>query len=110
VGEAHPVVLQLAEDVGGALAQPEVVAEHPRRVAQPEHVEDRVAGDQGARALVQERDVPGGVAGRRDHAQPARDVQHLPVAELLGHRNGREPPVLQPREDPAHRARPVVRR
>src|SRR5690348_15698825 len=76
VREGGEVVVELAEHVRRAPGHAEVGAEGPDRPPQAAHVEDRVAGDEQPRVLVEQRDVTRGVAGRVHDAQPARDGQH----------------------------------
>src|SRR4051794_7360080 len=62
VRESGDVVVELAEQVRGLLGHAEVGAEGLDRPAQAHDVEDRVARDERARLLVEQRDVSGGVA------------------------------------------------
>src|SRR4051794_5113057 len=110
VGERDTLVLQLAEHVRRLLVQPEVGAQGAGAEPQLPDVEQGVARDQGAGALVEQGDVARGVPGRRDDPQPAADAERLPVGQPLadGHRRGTPaggapPPPAPPQRPPPRR-------
>lgn len=102
MGERCDRVVDLAEDVGGLDILSERRAREFGRPRHPRiHVEDAVAGDEYAASRVQEGDVSRGVSWRVQHAQSSRDVEQLPVDELLGNRGRCEVAPWSSREHPA---------